>query len=110
MQLRNSEVQLRALAGRLISIREEERARIAREIHDELGQVLTGLKMDVTWLAKRLAGAEEPLVEKADAMCRLIDLHRIGPIVDKVFPWTEAKAAFTAMQGGEHFGKIVLEF
>jgi len=82
VQLRNSEVQLRALAGRLISIREEERARIAREIHDELGQVLTGLKMDVTWLAKRLAGAEEPLVEKADAMCRLIDstMHLIRRI------------------------------
>ncbi len=45
-----------------------------------------------------------------EAMCRLIELHRIGPIVDKVFPWTEAKAAFAAMQGGEHFGKIVLEF
>ena len=45
-----------------------------------------------------------------EAMCRLIELHRIGPIVDKVFPWTEAKAAFAAMQSGEHFGKIVLEF
>ena len=81
-QLRESEVQLRALAARLISIREEERARIAREVHDELGQVLTGLKMDVTWLARRLAGSEEPLVEKAEAMCRLIDstMHLIRRI------------------------------
>ncbi|MFZ5720222.1 MAG: zinc-dependent alcohol dehydrogenase family protein [Pseudomonadota bacterium] len=45
-----------------------------------------------------------------EAMCRAIELHRIEPVVDKVFPWTEAKAAFTAMAGGEHFGKIVLEF
>jgi NADPH:quinone reductase-like Zn-dependent oxidoreductase len=45
-----------------------------------------------------------------EAMCRFMDLHRIGPIADKVFPWTEARAAFAAMQGGEHFGKIVLEF
>jgi len=45
-----------------------------------------------------------------EAMCRLIELHRIQPVVDKVFPWTAAKAAFAAMQGGEHFGKIVLEF
>jgi len=45
-----------------------------------------------------------------EAMCRAIDQHRIQPVVDKVFPWTEAKAAFEAMQGGEHFGKIVLEF
>ncbi|HEV8261306.1 MAG TPA: response regulator [Burkholderiales bacterium] len=81
-QLRESEVQLRALAARLISIREEERARIAREIHDELGQVLTGLKMDVTWLAKRLAGTEKQLVEKAEAMSRLIDstMHLIRRI------------------------------
>ena len=81
-QLRESEVQLRALAARLISIREEERARIAREVHDELGQVLTGLKMDVTWLARRIAGSEEPLVEKAEAMCRLIDstMHLIRRI------------------------------
>lgn len=45
-----------------------------------------------------------------EAMCRAIELHRIQPVVDKVFPWTEAKAAFAAMAGGEHFGKIVLEF
>lgn len=45
-----------------------------------------------------------------EAMCRAIELHRIEPVVDKVFPWTEAKAAFAAMAGGEHFGKIVLEF
>jgi len=45
-----------------------------------------------------------------EAMCRFMELKRIAPVVDKVFPWTEAKAAFAAMQGGEHFGKIVLEF
>lgn len=45
-----------------------------------------------------------------EAMCRAIELHGIQPVVDKVFPWTEAKAAFAAMAGGEHFGKIVLAF
>lgn len=45
-----------------------------------------------------------------EAMCRAIELHKIAPVVDKVFPWTEAKAAFSAMAGGEHFGKIVLQF
>ena len=45
-----------------------------------------------------------------EAMCRFMALKQIGPVVDKVFPWTEARAAFAAMQGGEHFGKIVLEF
>jgi len=48
--------------------------------------------------------------EAFEAMCRAIDQHRIQPVVDKVFPWTEARAAFQGMQGGEHFGKIVLEF
>jgi NADPH:quinone reductase-like Zn-dependent oxidoreductase len=45
-----------------------------------------------------------------EAMCRAIELHQIAPVVDKVFPFTEAKAAFAAMAAGEHFGKIVLEF
>jgi len=70
-RLRESEEKLRSLAAHLISVREEERAHIAREIHDELGQVLTGLKMEVTWLAKRLR--EKPLIEKTDSMCKLID-------------------------------------
>src|SRR5436853_5742594 len=70
-RLRESEEKVRRLAAHLISVREEERAHIAREIHDELGQVLTGLKMEVTWLAKRLR--EKPLVEKTDSMCKLID-------------------------------------
>lgn len=70
-RLRESEERLRALATHLQSVREEERANIAREIHDELGQVLTGLKMDVTWLAARLA--EPQLLEKAEAMSGLIE-------------------------------------
>lgn len=72
-RLRRSEEQLRRLAGHLISVREEERRHIAREIHDELGQVLTGLKMDVTWLARRLNDDQRLLLEKTDSMSRLID-------------------------------------
>ena len=45
-----------------------------------------------------------------EAMCRAIEAHRIAPVVDKVYPFTEAKAAFEAMRAGEHFGKIVLTF
>jgi NADPH:quinone reductase-like Zn-dependent oxidoreductase len=45
-----------------------------------------------------------------ESMCRMMDLKKIFPVVDKVFPFTEAKAAFSAMAAGEHFGKIVLEF
>ena len=50
-----SREQLRALAARLETIREEERTRIARELHDELGQALTGLKLDLAWIERRLS-------------------------------------------------------
>src|SRR6187402_2605657 len=51
-RLRTSEENLRALAAHLQSVREEERIHIAREIHDELGQALTGLKFDINTLSK----------------------------------------------------------
>jgi signal transduction histidine kinase len=58
----------------LQSVREEERTRIAREIHDELGQALTGLKMDVAWLQKHLDQQQPALVEKTRAMSDLTDI------------------------------------
>lgn len=68
---RRAEERLRELAARLVTVREEERAHIAREIHDELGQVLTGLKMDVSWLSARL---EAPaLLAKTGGMSELIE-------------------------------------
>jgi len=57
-RLERSRRQLRALSARLESLREEERTRIAREIHDELGQLLTALKMDLRWMEKKLASGE----------------------------------------------------
>ena len=52
--LENSRRQLRALSARLQWVREQERARVAREIHDELGQVLTALKINLDWLERKL--------------------------------------------------------
>ena len=69
--MRESEERLRALTGHFVTVREEERTHIAREIHDELGQVLTALKMDIAWLAKHLDDAA--LLEKTDAMRQLVD-------------------------------------
>ena len=86
--LREHQEQLRALAHRVTTAREDEAARIAREIHDQLGQVLTGLKMDVKYLHDALArsagnAAEIPAFrERLDRMSRTIDqtadiLHEI---------------------------------
>jgi PAS domain S-box-containing protein len=78
-QLRRSEDQLRRLSAHLEEARESERGTIAREIHDELGQALTGLKMDVAWIEQRLSRGEngqgrQRLLEKARGMSELIDV------------------------------------
>ena len=66
--------QLRNLTAHLQNIREEERIHIAREMHDELGQVLTAFKMDISWLQKRLGEtAEEPTRVKLAEMSKLVD-------------------------------------
>jgi two-component system sensor histidine kinase UhpB len=54
-ELARSREELRQLAAHLESVREEERKRIARELHDELGQAVTGLKLDLAWLEQRLS-------------------------------------------------------
>ncbi len=73
-EFRRSTEQLRELSARLQSVREEERTQIARAIHDELGQALTGLKMDVAWLQKHLDQQQPALLEKTQAMSDLIDI------------------------------------
>lgn len=65
--------ELRSLSSHLQNIREEERMQIARDIHDELGQKLTGLKMDVTWLNKKLGTGDEIVKQKIHSIIELID-------------------------------------
>ena len=73
-RLRASEESLRNLAAHLQSVREEERIHIAREIHDELGQALTGLKFDINSLARTCAEGEPgALAERTQAMGHSID-------------------------------------
>ena len=71
-KLRRSYDQLRALTGHLRFVREEERTRIAREVHDELGQALTGLKLDLAWLSGKVTG-ERTLHRKIKAMSGQVD-------------------------------------
>ena len=70
--LRQSREQLRALAAHLETLREEQSILIAREIHDELGQTLTGVKLDLAWLRKRLP-AKPALRAKVARLSKHID-------------------------------------
>jgi PAS domain S-box-containing protein len=73
-QLRSSHEQLRALAARLDAVREEERRVMAREIHDQIGQALTALKLDLAWLSAHLALAtDEDTRQHAGRMNQVLD-------------------------------------
>ncbi len=72
-ELQSSREQLRNLTVHLESVREQERTKIAREIHDELAQDLTALKMDLSWLENRLPRDQMQLGVKTRSMGGLID-------------------------------------
>lgn len=84
---RLTENQLRLLSAKLQSVREQERTRIAREIHDELGQILTGLKMDLYWVYKKITDQEEVSV-KLKGMVELVDktIHTVRRISTELRP------------------------
>ncbi len=69
--LKRQQHELRELSARVLEAREEEKMRIARELHDELGQLLTALKMDLSWLRERLPAGET--AQKADEMAQMLD-------------------------------------
>jgi PAS domain S-box-containing protein len=72
-EIRRAHEQHRELAVAMLEVREAERTRIARELHDELGQALTGLKMDVELLARMTPGERSDLLERIGAMRELLD-------------------------------------
>jgi len=71
--VKKAQDQLRRLSGSIMASQEKERTAIARELHDELGQVLTALRMDAVWMQERLKENEPEIAERALTMCSLID-------------------------------------
>jgi two-component system sensor kinase len=71
--LKHSRLELRELSARVIEAREEEKTRIARELHDELGQLLTALKMDLAWLRERLPAGTAEIADKAAQMHAMLE-------------------------------------
>jgi signal transduction histidine kinase len=75
-RLEESETRLRELAAFLQTVREEERTRIARELHDELGQALTALRFDLGWLRGKCSGTEglgNPAAERVGAALGVVE-------------------------------------
>ena len=72
-EMREMRDKLHRLAIYLLSAREEERRKIAQEIHDELGQSLTAMKMDLRWVEKRLGPGTELLQDKVRGLVGMAD-------------------------------------
>jgi PAS domain S-box-containing protein len=72
-ELVSSHERLRYLSDHLQRVGETERALLARELHDELGQVLTGMKMDVSWIANKLHEDNMPVMERIRSLLAVID-------------------------------------
>ena len=87
-KLLQSNEQLRALSAHLQQVREEERIRIARQVHDELGQALTGLKLDLSWLVSDLVKTNPELSQKVHALTERIDatIHTVRQISTELRP------------------------
>jgi PAS domain S-box-containing protein len=72
-ELERSREDLRNLSAHLQSVREEESTRVARKIHDELGQSLTALQMDLSWLNGKMPAGNRSVREKTESMSKLVD-------------------------------------
>ncbi len=72
--LQGSEGTALSLNAYLQKIRENERTSLSRELHDEFGQTLTGMKLDVSWIKRRVASDDGLVVERLDSV--LADLDR----------------------------------
>lgn len=87
-QLKNSQDQLRNLALYFESLREEEKKNLAFEIHDELGHVLTAMKLELSWVLKKRHLREEVLHEKIVRMIEMIEstIRKVRSISSQLRP------------------------
>jgi len=87
LERRRLDEELRALTARIEAVREDERTGIAREIHDELGQALTALKMDIAWVRRRLPESG-PVTTKLGEMSAMTDeiIHSVRRISAELRP------------------------
>lgn len=88
IQIDQSRKQLRALTVRLQTVREEERTNISREIHDDLGQALTGMRMDLVWLIRQLNSNDEKIKNRLTSLMALTDstIHKVRKIATDLRP------------------------
>lgn len=86
--LRASHRHLRNLARQLLSIQEDERGRIAGRIHDEFGQALTAMKLDLAWLEPRISLEQEAARSRWTAMLALVEgtIHKARQIATELKP------------------------
>jgi signal transduction histidine kinase len=107
-ELQASVGQLRALAARLQSIREEERKRVAREIHDQLGQALTAIKLDVSSLVAELPADQRRESNRARSILKLVDetIQTVRRIATELRPGMldDLGLVATIEWAGEEFG------
>ncbi len=106
--LAEAEARRRLLSQQLLTLQEDERARLAAELHDEFGQRLTALRVDAAWLARRLTDQPEPaqVVAGMVAQCQLIQ-HDIRSLLSRLQPFGPADDPGTGGQSLARLGPLL---
>lgn len=73
LEIKRAQQQLQELSSHIQDAKEQERLRIAREIHDEIGSLLTAIKIDLSWLTQRLPKENQLLIDKAVTIEALVN-------------------------------------